>query len=258
MNSTSKYDNNILNFIRPELDADFSGWDFSYITGTGRMDSAPLPWSYGSMVICEIQKAESLLDMGTGGGEFLSMLPGLPETTCATEGYEPNIPIAQKKLEPLGVKVYPVGKDDILPFSDSMFNLVINKHESYLPGEVFRILKKGGEFITQQVGGTDNIDLNRIMRAPEDFGYEHWNLYYAVSELRKAGFEIMKAYEDFPLNRFYDIGAIVYYLKAIPWQIKDFTVDSYGDALIRIHHVIESEGYIEFAGHRFLIMARKG
>ena len=48
----------------------FSGWDFSFISETGRMKSEPLSWSYGSTAFQLMQRAESMLDMGTGGGEF--------------------------------------------------------------------------------------------------------------------------------------------------------------------------------------------
>ncbi|KAA2301661.1 SAM-dependent methyltransferase, partial [Clostridioides difficile] len=30
-----------------EADQPFSGWDFSYVTGSGRLQSGILPWSYG-------------------------------------------------------------------------------------------------------------------------------------------------------------------------------------------------------------------
>lgn len=39
---------------------EFSGWDFSYITGTGRMGSQLLSWSYGSMAVPLVRKAISL------------------------------------------------------------------------------------------------------------------------------------------------------------------------------------------------------
>ena len=61
----------------------------------------------------------------------MSSLSPLPKCTCVTEGYEPNIIIAKKRLEPLGVKVYRVDNDESLPFNDETFDLVINRHESY-------------------------------------------------------------------------------------------------------------------------------
>ena len=57
------------------------------------------------MVIPFMRDAATMLDMGTGGGEFLFSLHPLPKTVYATEGYKPNVPIARQRLEPLGVKV---------------------------------------------------------------------------------------------------------------------------------------------------------
>ena len=46
------------------------------------------------------------------------------------------MPIAQKKLEPLGVKVVEVSDDTALPFQDGQFDLILNQHESYVASEV--------------------------------------------------------------------------------------------------------------------------
>jgi SAM-dependent methyltransferase len=76
-----------------------------------------------------------------------------PELAYATEAYAPNVPVAKKRLEPLGVRVTAIDDDDSLPFDDAGFDLVLNKHESFSPAEVRRILRPGGTFLTQQVGG---------------------------------------------------------------------------------------------------------
>ena len=91
-----------------------------------------------------MQRAKSMLDMGTGGGEFLSMLQPFPSTIYATEGYAPNVPIARKKLEPLGVTVVEVNDDTALPFQDGQFNLILNQHESYAASEVKESFLKMG------------------------------------------------------------------------------------------------------------------
>ena len=194
----------------------FSGWDFSFISETGRMKSEPLSWSYGSIAFLLMQRAKSMLDMGTGGGEFLSMLQPFPPTIYATEGYAPNVPIAQKKLEPLGITVVEVSDDTALPFQDGQFDLIINQHESYAASEVNRILSPNGIFLTQQVGGLDCAVLNEQFGSPLNSEFASWSLEAAYSELEENGFTILDAKEEFPFQRFYDIGAIVYYLKAIP------------------------------------------
>jgi len=246
----------LFDLLMADANHPFAGWDFSHISATGRMAEAPLSWSYASKLLMPLRRAQSLLDMGTGGGEFLSSLQPLPPLTCATEGYAPNVPVARQRLEPLGIKVYEVVEDGKLPFDDNQFDLVINRHEYYDPSEVMRVLKPGSQSITQQVGSTNENDLNALMGAVENqFG--NWTLIYAVKQLQDTGWHIIEQREDHPVMRFFDVGAIVYYLKAIPWQIPDFSVEGYFDKLLEIHNLIEQRGYIDFHMDRFLIIAEK-
>ncbi|PHG42811.1 class I SAM-dependent methyltransferase [Bacillus toyonensis] len=233
----------------------FSGWDFSFISETGRMKSEPLSWSYGSTAFQLIQHAKSMLDMGTGGGELLSMLQPFPPTIYATEGYAPNVPISRKKLEPLGVIVVEVKDDAALPLQDAQFDLIVNQHESYAASEVNRILSPNGIFLTQQAGGLDCAELNKQFGTPLNSEFASWSLETACNELKENGFTILDAKEEFPLQRFYDIGAIVYYLKAIPWQTPDFTVERYYEELYRIHEIMLQKGYFDVKQHRFIIKA---
>ncbi len=251
------HNSELFDLLVAEANHPFAGWDFSHITATGRLAEGPLPWSYASRLLMPLRKAQSLLDMGTGGGEFLSSLQPLPPLTCATEGYAPNVPVARKRLEPLGVQVYEVGESGKLPFAaDNQFDLVINRHEYYDPTEVMRVLKPGHQFITQQVGGKNENDLNSLMGV-DAYQYAHWTLAYAVKQLEDTGWRIVEQKQASPIMRFFDVGAIVYYLKAIPWQIPDFSVEGYFDKLVEIHSNIEQHGYIDFHMDRFLIVAEK-
>jgi SAM-dependent methyltransferase len=249
-------DQSFENYLR-DIEKPFSGWDFSYITETGRVSSSLLSWSYGSMVLPLIQKSTSMLDMGTGGGELLSKLQPFPEKVCATEGYTTNVPVAKERLEPLGVEVYQIGEDDLLPFDDNQFDLIINKHESYSPSEVRRVLTDDGIFVTQQVGGADYVDINHALGVPVNDEFSYWELAYVEKELCENGFEVLEAKEEFPMQRFYDIGALLYYLKAIPWQVPDFKSENYIAQLYKIHEMIQLRGYFDVKQHRFLLKAKK-
>lgn len=77
----------------------------------------------------------------------------------------------------------------------------------------------------------------------------------AVAELEKNHFKIVYSKEEFPVQRFYDIGAFVYYLKAIPWQVPDFSVGKYGQKLYEIHQMIQEKGFFDVKQHRFIIKA---
>lgn len=96
------------------LPQELRGWDFRFLEG--RWVEGATSWDYREKVLTYIEGAKVLLDMGTGGGEFLSSLLPLHAQTYATEGYAPNVPLAKARLEPLGVQVVEVGSDDLLPF----------------------------------------------------------------------------------------------------------------------------------------------
>ncbi|KKN47336.1 hypothetical protein LCGC14_0663950 [marine sediment metagenome] len=250
-------DDDLFDFLMSEAKRPFSGWDFSYINN--RLVEFPLKWNYYSKILPLKRRAESLLDMGTGGGEFLASLAPLPNHTCATEGYEPNFSIAKKKLEPLGVIVVNCQNEN-LSFNNEEFELIIDRHANYNPKEVFRTLKQGGIFITQQVGDNNNFKLRFTLNGNLDLHREReGSLELAVNELEAAGFEILERKEDFTMTRIFDVGAIVYYLKAISFEFPDFTVEKYYDKLVEINQHINDNGYLDLPrnNHRYLIIAKK-
>ncbi len=239
----------------------FEGWDFSYIEDSGRVVESPLKWNYINNVRRYFHKTGTLLDMGTGGGEVLSRLAPFPPKTYATETYPPNVEVARRNLCPLGVEVLYVEDaseppyNDDLPFDSKYFDLVINRHEAYSPRELKRILKPNGIFITQQVGCFTMANLLKDMLG-KNASYGNWNLQSAANELESSAFTILEAGEHIYPSRFYDIGAIVYYLKAIPWLVEGFSPNKYRRELIYIHSRIERDGYYETLNHRFIVVAK--
>ena len=243
-------------FVFEEYNHPFKGWDFSYITGSGRMSEGPRKWSYGSIVLARIRQSSALLDIATGGGELLASFSPLPLVTCATESYKPNVRVAWERLEPLGVEVLETKENGPLPFEDKKFDLVIDRHESYSPTEVFRVLRQGGWFITQQVSDKNDRDLRKLLGATR-FKPDRWNLKIAVDQLIDSGFKAVSGKQGYHITRYFDIGALVYHLKAVPWIIPDFSVKKYFPVLRRLNDVIEHEGYLEVRNHRFLVVATK-
>jgi SAM-dependent methyltransferase len=234
-------------------DAPFSGWDFSWLIG--RETTQPFSWNYAAMASTRMRAAHAVLDMGTGGGEFFANLGPFPETVCATEGYPSNVPIARARLEPLGVNVVQTFQDDALPFEDGSFDLVLNRHESFSADEVQRILKPGGLFLTQQVGGKNAARLNKLLEDRPEHIYSPWDLRRAGNLILEAGLDILQEREEFPETVFTDIGAVVYYLKTIPWQIEGFEPKKYMPQLARIDQMIRRDGKLVVPLHRFMIEA---
>ena len=238
-------------------EVNLTGWDFSALTNACRMKETPLPWDYAAIIKQHLPGVKRMLDMGTGGGEFLKTLAPLPVETYATEGYAPNVGIAEANLCPMGVKVISGYSDENLPFESAYFDLVINRHEYYDPQEVYRILKPGGHFITQQVSGNCDESLLSALGKQVPPKTKNWCLRTAAIELQAAGFEITKQAEAPGYTIFTDTAAIVSYLKIINWLIDDFTVEKYSTGLKQITEEISTSGSFSSTLDRFLLVCRK-
>ncbi|PZD96298.1 SAM-dependent methyltransferase [Paenibacillus sambharensis] len=234
----------------------FEGWNFDFFEG--RVDEDPLPWDYRELVLASMTGDKTMLDMGTGGGEFLVSLSPPRERTFATEAYPPNYELCRHKLPAYGIAVSFIENDEELPYDSNFFDLVINRHEAYSPQEVQRVLKPGGMFITQQVGGWNNRELSSCLLGDEAAkADEEWKLERASEKLIEAGFTIVQSAEAFPVIRFRDIGALVYYAKIIEWEFPGFSVERCYDRLTSLQEKLERRGYVESMEHRFMIVARK-
>jgi len=250
------YNREIFNHLITEAQAAvFSGWDFKWLSG--RMIQEDPPWDYPALVKSHFTNVHSLLDMGTGGGELLSTLVPLPIDTHATESYPPNLEMAKKRLSPLSVTVHSFEQDETLSFKDAYFDLVINRHESFNIDEVIRILKPGGYFITQQVGGLDNLEINQVLEPETPIPFFDWSMESVLIKLYENTWLVKVAEKAALKTRFLDIGAVYYYLKAIPWQIEGFSLEAHFEGLRQVHNIIERQGEFITTAHRFLIVAEK-
>lgn len=235
--------------------AGFQGWDFSRIDG--RYRSGALPWDYHEIVMSYLRPNHRLLDLGTGGGEELLSFGHPCDKTSVTESYPPNIALCREKLEPLGITVEGTSDDFHLPFEDASFDVITNRHESFVSSEIKRLLETGGLFITQQVGGRNNEDLSPMVIPDYRPHCPEHTLSANVERLKREGFEILMAEEAFPKIRFDDIGAFVYFAKIIEWEFPGFSVEKHFDALCSLQRRLEKDGFIEGTEHRFVIVARR-
>jgi SAM-dependent methyltransferase len=199
--------------------------------------------------------------MGTGGGEqLLTVSDVLPDDTVATEGWAPNLPVARAALEPRGIEVvdHDAESDDParrrIPFEDSRFDLVLNRHEAFVADEVRRVLAPGGTFLTQQVGGDDAHELHDLLGGEPSYPEHLMDL--LVDQVRAAGMVVEESGDWSGAYRFRDVAALVAYLTLVPWDAPDdFTVDAYADRLLALHRATGGEG-VTLTMQRFWFRAR--
>ena len=232
------------------------GWDFSHLDGRLR-EPQELPWDYRQEILERLQTEFKLLDMDTGGGEFLLSLGHPCSNTAATENYPPNVQLCREKLIPMGIEFRQADGAGKLPFADGSFDMVINRHGDFCPEEIYRVLKPGGWFITQQVGARNDREFVELLCGDLPLPYPDQELTVAEDKFIAAGFEIRSAMESFQPMELLDVGALVWFARIIQWEFPGFSVDTHMEGLLRAQKVLEEKGCIPGSTHRFFLAAVK-
>ena len=158
---------------------------------------------------------------------------------------------------PFGVDFRPCDNPADIPFEDESFDMIINRHGDFNAKELARLLKKGGIFVTEQVGEDNDRDLVEQVLTNTKKPFPHLNLKEQKKVFEDAGFEIMEGEEAYSPIKFYDVGAFVWFARIIEWEFPEFSVDRCFERLLELQKAIEDVGRIEGTIHRYLIVARK-
>lgn len=250
-------DQELIDTWKKEEDAaHIHGWDFSHIAGK-YTEETDLPWDYRQIISDYLKPEMKLLDVDTGGGEFLLSLHHPCENTSAAEAYPPNVELCKKTLLPLGIDFRAGDGKDTLPFDNSEFDIVINRHGDFNVKDIHRVLKDGGIFITEQVGAENDRELVELLLGKTELPFPEQYLETARKQFCDAGFDILDARECFRPIKFYDIGALVWFAHIIEWEFPGFSVERCKDRLLSAQKILEQKGVVEGRIHRFLLVCSK-
>src|SRR5215831_6297306 len=245
------------------------GWDLTRFGA--RMHTTHPTWRYWDLVAEPASAAPSLLDLGTGGGEQLAGLceriATRPPLTVATESWPPNVPVAARRLAPLGIPVVHAegaprndeqAADELrgrLPFGDGAFALVIDRHEAFNAREVARVLAPSGVFITQHVG-SDYRDLHDLLDEP-------WTPVTPVDralvtrQVTAAGLTVKEGGDAEVVLTFADVGVLGWYLRQVPWAVPTIDVERDPGRLHAAHRRILGDGPVHVRQLQFWLRAVK-
>jgi SAM-dependent methyltransferase len=244
----------MINHLRPWIEKarTFTGWSFDGLT-IEHLEPGP-PWDYEALVRDHAARASSILDLGTGGGEFYAtVVDGFAGRAVATEEYYVNAPIAHKALAPLGAHVVRASADHGLPFADASFDLVIDRHEALLPPDVARVLRPGGTIITQQVAEENWQEARHYFGRGGEFP-DHFTLYQ--QGFRDAGLTVETQYHVWKVA-YPTIGQFVFMLLIAPWEIPGFDPLAEIEEIIAMEDGLRAPEGIAVTFARYLLVARK-
>lgn len=242
--------------VREAAAAPADTWDFGWLAG--RASEARPSWRYFDLVAARAATARRLLDIDAGTGDLLADLPAVAPLTVACDAYEPSIRRAAPRLRARGV---PVVRNQAgaaaLPFASGAFDLVVSRHpiETWWT-EIARLLEPGGCYLSQQVGPHSQRELVEFLAGPQPPGSKR-----DPDLARRAAEDAGLVVEDLRVERtpvvFYDVGAVVWFLRVVVWTVPDFTVERYRSRLRDLHDVIGRDGAFHSSSSRFLIQARR-
>ena len=237
--------------------APMSGWDFSWLEG--RATEERPSWGYSGLLHERIGTVDAALDLQTGGGEVLAAAPSLPRLLVATEGWPPNVTAATKLLHPRGVAVVAHDDDSPLPFADAAFDLVTSRHP-VVPrwAEIARVLRPGGTYLAQHVGPASVFELIEYFLGPQpEEARRGRDPQDEVAAAQEAGLELVDLRAERLLIEFFDVGAVVWFLRKVVWMVPGFTVEAYLPELRALHERIAADGPFVARSARHLIELRR-
>ena len=224
-----------------------TGWEFAWLDG--HFGGSEPTWSYPDLARSMLRRVEALLDLDTGNGELLAELSPLPPHTVAVESWARNIPVARDRLAPFGVPVLTE-----LPGGEEEFDVVLSRHGRLPAADIARLLRPGGQVLSQQVGSDDLAGLNQVLGA-QPAHPRPWDAEVAAAALTAAGLEVVDVRQERPAVTYRDVGSVVRQLRDLPWQIRDFTPQRYAQGLDRLDAFLRTHGELTVAAHRFLVHA---
>ncbi|QQC91118.1 class I SAM-dependent methyltransferase [Streptomyces alfalfae] len=234
-----------------------AGWDFSWFEG--RATEARPSWRYAEAMARRLATASAALDIQTGGGEVVASAATLPPLMVATEGWPANVAKATALLHPRGVAVVASPEDAPLPFADGAFDLVTSRHPVQAHfDEIARVLRPGGTYFAQHVGPASVFEVVEYFlgRQPEEVRNGR-RPDRERAEAEAAGLEVVDLRAERLRIEFFDVGAVVHFLRKVVWMVPGFSVEKYRPRLRELHEQIQEQGPFVAHSTRHLFDLRK-
>jgi ubiquinone/menaquinone biosynthesis C-methylase UbiE len=232
------------------------GWDFSKVKKTEKGKK----WDFYEEVVKVAKPTDRLLDIGTGGGERVLKITDKADSIVGIDSSESMVQTANKNLKKSGANNVEFLQMDAfnLGFPDSSFDLVTSRHCDFSPLEVYRVLKKDGYFLTQQVGENDKSNIKKAFRRGQFQNKRVGSMMQDyVSGLKETGFIDIKT-ADYNSTEYYKTPEdLIFLLKHTP-IIPDFgkNKDDF-ETLEKFIKKNKNRNGIITNSKRFMIMARK-
>ena len=212
-------------------------------------------WNWTDIVEKYTAPNNTLLDLGTGGGEYLIELSKNTKKSCGIDNIKAMVDRAKQNAKEKGVHNVEFKLADVskVPYAGGCFDIVTCRHAPFSIKEVKRVLKPGGLFITQQLGNRNKLNLLKYF---DSAFYSGKTTQGTLKILKSEGFEILMIDEYIAKEYFQDMEDLIFLLENTP-NVPDFNRDKYQRQLQMISDKLTTPKGIAIDNHEFIIICRK-
>jgi SAM-dependent methyltransferase len=232
------------------------GWDFSRV----RDKIDPVPWDYLEVVRRYLRPTDHVLDVGTGGGEKLLSLVTCFDSAVGVDISPEMIETALKnKAAAQADNVsFEVMRAEDLRFSDSEFDVVLNRHSVAAVDQIVRVLRPGGYFVMQEVGQRNLGSICSLFGCGPggEYGQESQNINVLAQAFRERGCRVICRAEYDVGYWFLDVESLIFLLKAVPIP-EDFDIERHWQQVNHIITKFSTPKGIESNEHRELLIVQR-
>lgn len=212
------------------------------------------PWEYISVVRDLLRATDTLIDIGTGGGERLLELSGDARQLLGVDPDPEMIGRARALAADKGATSvhFETGTGaEIL----NQFDVVVNRHAPFEAKVVHRLLCPGGHFVTQQVGEHNMKNVRTAFQLEAN----------AFAPIRpemfvQAGF-IIERFDEYDVDYvIHDMDSLVFWLQGLDLAHSDFggfDSERDADAINRLLSTSLTSDGVVTNEHRYLLVATK-
>jgi SAM-dependent methyltransferase len=232
------------------------GWDFSHL----KIVEKGQGWDFYQEILKKTKPTDTILDIGTGGGERILKIAKHFKSVYGIDHSASMVNTSNENLHKTKLKnvKFSLMDSSKLDFPDNHFDIIADRHCDYNPSEVFRVLKKGGYFFTQQVGEGDQMNIKKAFGRGQGYGIPDGTLKNKyLKQMQKIGFSKIEDF-DYDSKITYktdkDYMFLLRYTPTIPEfgkKMNDFEV------LRKFIEENKTERGIETNSKRFMIVAVK-
>ncbi len=232
------------------------GWDFSELERETIVKNKK--WDFFEEVSEYLDPKKILLDLGAGSGEKLFKITDKCKGIVGIDSSKSMICQAKRKLRSSKIKniKFKLCNTNKISFESESFDVVTSRHSPFNIGEVARVLKKGGIFLTQQVGERDKQNIKDIFKRGQSYNRPHGKLINSyIQKSKKLNLKILRK-DHYHSIEYYNMNDIIFLLEYTP-IIPSFSAKKGKKFLELLKSKYEGELKIKTNSCRYLLVLKK-